>query len=92
MNRFKRFGKGVVAAFLLGSISFLTFLVYMLIIGIPKTQARNYYNMAESILEMPNPSKESIQKAKDYLETALVFWSERYIQEKLNEVNSQAVE
>lgn len=92
MNRFKKFGKGVVAAILLGSISFLSFMIYMLLVGIPKTQARNYYNAAEDILDNLIVTEQDVLKATSYLEIAINFWPEGYIQERLDEVNSQVLE
>lgn len=81
MSKVRKVGKGFIAAFLLGSISFLLFFLYMVVVGIPKTQARNYFNLAESYIE-----KGSIDLAKGYLERALEFWPENYIQERLDSI------
>jgi outer membrane protein assembly factor BamD (BamD/ComL family) len=56
---------------------------YFYFLGIPKTQARNYYNMAIKDLE-----DGKISDAKDKLEQAVNYWPEEYIEEKLKELKS----
>ena len=58
------------------------FFAYFFTVGVPKTQARTYYNLAISELESGNK-----EKAKDDLQTALSYWAEPYIQEKLRIIN-----
>lgn len=87
MNRFKKVGKSFTAAVILGTISTLIFFLYMLLVGIPKTQARNYYNLAETILEQRDISVTEKEQAKSYLNRAIEFWPERYIQERLESLD-----
>lgn len=56
-------------------------MLYFYTIGVPKTQARTYYNQAMSALKEGERNH-----AIEDLQRALTFWHEPYIQEKLNEV------
>jgi ABC-type dipeptide/oligopeptide/nickel transport system permease component len=92
MNRFKKLGKSFIAAAILATISTLTFFLYMLLVGIPKTQARNYYNLAEEAFSLTVPAStdnyyDRFGIAKSYLEQALEFWPEQYIKDRLEELN-----
>lgn len=58
------------------------FFVYYYFIGIPKTQARNYYNLAEKYLGLNDK-----QIARRYLFQGLQIWPEDYIKQKINELN-----
>lgn len=57
------------------------YMLYFYTVGIPKTQARNYYNQA--IVKLEEGERE--EAIKD-LEKALTFWKEPYIEEQLKEV------
>lgn len=90
MSNFKKLGKGFVAAIILSTISTLAFLLYMLLIGIPKTQARNYYNLAEELNATAYPADVETTGRKhaqirSYLERALEFWPEQYIKDRLED-------
>jgi len=74
---FKTFG--VVAVVSL--ISAGAYMLYFYTIGVPKTQARTFYNKA---IEDLNAGERN--KAVEDLQTALSYWHEGYIQDKLNEV------
>jgi hypothetical protein len=94
MNKVKRLGKGFLAAAILSTISALTFFLYMLVIGIPKTQSRNYYNLAEEAYSRPMPAStdttyDRVGIAKAYLEQAIEFWPEQYIKDRLEELNTK---
>lgn len=58
------------------------YLAYFFFIGVPKTQARNYYNSA--LKEIENGNNE---KAKEDLRTALTYWDEDYIKVKLESLD-----
>jgi hypothetical protein len=73
-NFFKLF----IVTVLVGSL----YLNYMFAIGIPKTQARNHYNLALKLLEYGETDK-----AIDELNTAQNYWDEDYIREALQNIN-----
>lgn len=90
MSNFKKLGKGFVAAIVLSTISVFAFLLYMLLIGIPKTQARNYYNLAEEVAATPyladtDSTESKHAQIRSYLERALEFWPEQYIKDRLED-------
>lgn len=58
------------------------FLLYLMLIGVPKTQARNLYNDAQ--LELGSGQ---ISAARNLLEQAYKTWPEAYIQEALENLN-----
>lgn len=65
-------------------VSFLVagvYLLYFVLVGIPKTQARNNYVIALKQIE-----NKEYKAAESSLKTALSFWNEEYIQNKLDEV------
>lgn len=62
-------------------ITVAAFLLYFYTIGIPKTQARSYYNLAIQALE-DGKKEEAIENLK----TALSNWNEPYIAAKLQEI------
>lgn len=68
--------------FICGTITLL-FLGYLYFIGIPKTRARNFYNLAIQA-EAQNNKMEAIT----YLETAKHYWAEEYIVKKLVELQN----
>jgi len=55
------------------------YLAYFFSIGIPKTQARNYFNLSQKYLEEGNTLE-----ARNNLEKAYSFWPEEYIQIELD--------
>lgn len=58
-----------------------TFVSYMVVIGVPKTKARNAYNKGELSLERRNNVN-----AKKYFEEALDHWNEKYIREEVEKL------
>lgn len=50
-------------------------------VGVPKTQARNYYNKGITNLEKGNKK----QAIEDF-EKALTYWEENYIKRELDEL------
>jgi hypothetical protein len=81
MKKFSINWKEFLLSLLVSIIISLLFLVYLVFVGIPKTQARNYYNKA--LIELEN---NNIEKAVNYLQTALNYWDEKYIRRKLYEI------
>ncbi|MFS8131398.1 MAG: hypothetical protein ACMG57_05490 [Candidatus Dojkabacteria bacterium] len=79
--RAKRFLKTSVIVAIVAGISAGAYMLYFYTIGVPKTQARTYYNLA--IKDLQEGDKE---KAKVDLQTALNSWQEPYIQQKLQEL------
>ena len=67
----------------ISAIVSLTFYAYLQIIGIPKTQARNYYNLGEQAL-----GKGDVNLAKEYLEKAMSYWPEGYIRQELQKISN----
>lgn len=57
------------------------FLVYLLFMGIPRTQARNLYNQAIVAADFG-----SITTAQRHFQEALLYWPEPYIQQKLDQL------
>jgi len=57
------------------------YMLYFYTIGVPKTQAREYYNLAMTDLQSGERNK-----AIEELQKALTYWHEGYIQDKLNEI------
>lgn len=70
--------KGLIKASLLSITLASLFLSYLYFIGIPKTNARNLYNQAETALSLGN-----IDKAYMLLRQAVNAWPEEYIVEEL---------
>lgn len=66
---------------IVSTIVSLIFLGYMYFIGIPKTQARNYFNL--SVIEKENGNTE---KELEYLIIAKEYWAEEYIVQRINEL------
>jgi hypothetical protein len=62
----------------------ISFLSYMYFIGIPKTKAALFYNLAVTELKSGNSLI-----AEAYLKDALSYWREKYILEKLKEIDSK---
>lgn len=73
--------KSVLIYFFICGAVLAGFLSYMYFVGIPKTRARNFYNLA-----IQAESEEEIQTAINYLETAEHYWAEEYIIEKLQDL------
>ena len=71
--------KNILISVLISIFIAILFLVYMKFIGIPKTQARNFYNLA--INNLHQGEKEDAIK---HLDNALIYWKEDYIIRKLN--------
>jgi len=65
-------------------IVIFTFLIYFYTIGIPKTQARNYYNLALEDIQSGN-----LKKAEEKLKKALSYWEEEYIKIELKSVQDR---
>ncbi len=61
----------------------LVFGVYLALIGIPRTEARNLFNKGEVALALDDKAA-----AKDYFEQAYAKWPESYIAEELGKLNS----
>ena len=59
------------------------FLTYFFTIGVPKTQARNYYNAA-----LKEEEKGNREKALEYLNTAKGFWRETYIDQEIKNLQN----
>jgi cell division protein FtsN len=59
----------------------ITFILYLYFIGIPKTQARNHFNLGQ-IAE----NEGDVSTAKEEYQKALDYWNERYIKEALEKV------
>jgi uncharacterized membrane protein YukC len=59
----------------------IIFLLYLYFIGIPKTQARNHFNLAQ-IAENDG----DVSTAKEEYKKALTYWNEGYIKEALEKV------
>lgn len=59
----------------------LIFVIYLTFVGIPKTQARNFYNQALKQIE-----NDEEDKAKASLLEGLKFWDERYIGEEFEKL------
>ena len=74
--------KNLSKVFLVSIVIAALFLGFMYFIGIPKTQARNYYNLA-----IQDEAKGDTQKELQDLKTAINFWPEEYILQKLQQVN-----
>ncbi len=53
--------------------------MYLEFIGIPRTQARNFYNLGINELDKGNKTK-----ALEYLNDGLKYWNENYIQDAIN--------
>ena len=65
--------------------SLLTFGIYMayyVTIGVPKTEARNFYNEGIKAQGLGNT-----ELAKKDFQKALTFWHEQYIQDELDKLN-----
>lgn len=62
----------------------LVYFGYIIFIGIPKTQARNYYNLAVKQI-----SENKLDEGKQNLEVALSFSEESYIRNYLESLSSQ---
>ncbi len=68
------------------SVSLLTtalYVLYIVLIGMPKTQARNYYN--EGVLSI---QKGEIRAAIQDFQTAVNYWPESYIVTELHRLES----
>jgi hypothetical protein len=61
----------------------IMFFVYLQLFGIPKTQARNYYNLAEIQLGLNNK-----KLAEEYLVKAISYWPEEYIKQELQKISN----
>lgn len=68
----------VIVSCIVGAI----YLIYFFLIGVPKTQARNYYNLA--LIEMEHGDN---VKALEYLELAKTYWNEGYINDEISKLN-----
>lgn len=77
----KKLAKVSVLVILVSLVSAGLYLLYFYTIGIPKTQARTYYNQAISALK-----EGKREEAKQDLEKALQNWKEAYIQEELDKL------
>ncbi|BCX13722.1 MAG: hypothetical protein KatS3mg085_254 [Candidatus Dojkabacteria bacterium] len=73
--------KNFLLAITVSIVTFFAFCIYLIFIGIPKTQARNYYNKAIIAIEFG-----ARDEAITYLSTALKYWEENYIKQKLLEI------
>ena len=80
-----RFRKLFLVVFVTSVVSGI-FLLYFFFVGIPKTQARNYFNLA-----VENINNGNYVEAESNLVTAISFWRENYIVEKLDEVQSNFI-
>lgn len=74
--------KQLIQSLLISTLLSLLFLLYMWQIGIPKTQARNYYNKGVVNLEKGNKKQAELD-----FEKAMIYWEEDYIKRKLEEIN-----
>jgi hypothetical protein len=78
---FKLFLKNSVAVLLVSAIIAGVYMLYFYTVGVPKTQAKNYYNLA-----LQEEEKGNILQAIKDLETAKSYWNEEYINIKLEEL------
>jgi len=78
MKKVLRIGVNVFVVSLVVGILYMS---YFYLIGIPKTQARTYYNRAT--IEM---DKGNTDKAKEDLTKALSYWHEDYIAKALDDL------
>jgi predicted PurR-regulated permease PerM len=76
--------KGLLKAGITSLAVGIVFLGYLLLIGIPKTQARNLFNQAESANKNGD-----IQKAKELLQQAYLVWPEGYIASELENYSAK---
>ena len=79
--KLKGFFKTSVVVLIVSLLSAGVYMLYFYTIGVPKTQARTYYNKAISDINAGERNK-----AIEELQTALTYWHEGYIQDKLNEI------
>jgi len=79
--KLKGFFKTSVVVLIVSLLSAGVYMLYFYTIGVPKTQARTYYNKAIADIDAGERNK-----AIEELQTALTYWHEGYIQDKLNEI------
>lgn len=79
--KIKKLAKVSVLVLVVSLVSTGLYMLYFYTIGIPKTQARTYYNLAISALKEGKKDE-----AKQDLEKALQNWKEPYIQEELDKL------
>jgi len=79
--KLKGFFKTSVVVLIVSLLSAGVYMLYFYTIGVPKTQARTYYNKAITDIDAGERNK-----AIEELQTALTYWHEGYIQDKLNEI------
>ncbi len=75
----KKFSVFVLVSIAVGAL----FLSYMYFIGVPKTKARNFYNLAVQAEKDGNKSKEL-----EYLHQAADYWPEQYILQKISDLQN----
>lgn len=84
LKKLKKKYKEILAMIVISFLVFWGFLIYLHFVGVPKTSARNYFNLA--VLEF---DRRNYSKSQDYLNTAKEFWKEAYmsdLQDKLDKV------
>ena len=74
--------KNLLKVFAVTVVVATTYLVYFYFIGVPRTQARYYYN--QGLIALENHDKTT---AKADFEKGLTYWSETYILEDLKKLN-----
>lgn len=60
----------------------IVFIAYLVILGIPKTKARNYYNKGKIFLIMGDK-----EQAREFFDKARNYWDEKYIREDLEKIS-----
>jgi hypothetical protein len=84
MKKTKRIASKFLFIVIVSSIVAGIYLIYFFTIGVPKTQARNFYNLA-----LEKEKEGNIEQTIEYLKLAKNAWSETYIDQKIEELTSQ---
>lgn len=77
----KKLIKNLIKLSIVGIIIGGVYMLYFFTVGVPKTQARNYYNKA--LIEIENGDNE---KALEYLNNGQSYWREDYIKEEIEKL------
>lgn len=84
MKRTKKIASKLLFIVVISSVVAGIYLIYFFTIGVPKTQARNYYNLA-----LIKEKEGNNQQALEYLRLAKSTWGEEYIDRKIEELTSK---